>query len=262
MKKNEQQKEELYFISVVNDLELYKKCITANPFVINSKGKITCLNNIGQNKAVSVLYNSFLDTYDYSKEAWLIFCHNDWELLQDINPILAGLDKNNLYGPIGIRNIYYNNKILKLFCGSCFEEKRDGTSRHIIGNPTGTLKQVDTFDCQCLIVHSSLVKKYNLRFDDKLVWHLYVEDFCINAFLSHNIKSYVVGIKCCHHSDAGYSKTVAPEYMESLEYLNEKYPNDIFAGVITYIGGKKQEKCTPAEIIRYKMKKPHLDKGY
>ena len=38
-----------------------------------------------------------------------------------------------------------------------------------------------------------------------------------------------------------------------LEKFLQKYPNDSFAGVITYIGGKKLEKCSPQEIIRYKM---------
>ena len=245
--------ENIYFISVVNDLKLYKKYITDNAFVINSSGKIICFDNTQENISVPILYNRFLDTYDYNKEAWFIFCHNDWELLQDIRPVLADLDKGCIYGPVGAKNVYYNNGAMKLFCGSCCEEKRDGTGRRIIGLSSDKFKQADTLDCQCLIVHSSLVQKYNLRFDNHLSWHLYVEDFCIHAWLSHGIKSYATALRCCHHSDAGYAKTVPAEYMKNLEYLDKKYPNDSFAGVITYIGGKKLEKCPPQEIIRYKM---------
>ena len=232
----------IYFISVVNDLELYKKCISENPFVVNSKrSQLVCLDNTKENEPVPVLYNRFLDQYDYSKEAWFIFCHNDWELLQNIEPVLKGLSKNNLYGPIGSKSFKANGKIARVCRGFCYEQKRDGSERKGCGGWTRRNREADTVDCQCLIVYSSLVQKYNLRFDNNLSWHLYVEDFCINALLAHHIKTYTVGIACCHHSDAGFSKDTPnmPGYQRALTYFNTKYPNQLFAGTVSCLGGEE-----------------------
>ena len=53
---------------------------------------------------------------------------------------------------------------------------------------------VDTVDCQCLIVHSDLIKKYHLRFDEHLQFHFYAEEFCIMASEKYNIPSYALSI--------------------------------------------------------------------
>ena len=241
-----------YFISVVNDLELYKKCISENPFVINSQNnQFVCLDNTQENKPVPVLYNRFLDTYDYSKEAWFIFCHNDWELLQNIEPVLMELNKNNIYGPIGAKLGARGIKVFRTGRGFCYEQKRDGSKRKKAGVWTNQVMRADTVDCQCLIVHSSLVQKYNLRFDNNLSWHLYVEDFCINALLAHHIKTYTAGIACCHHSDVGFTEDTSktPGYQQALAYFNSKYPNYLFAGTVSCLGGREYVECPYQEVI-------------
>ena len=50
-----------------------------------------------------------------------------------------------------------------------------------LGRRVKTGIKVQTFDCQCLIIHSSLINRYKLRFDENLTFDLYVEDFCANA---------------------------------------------------------------------------------
>lgn len=248
----------IVFINVINDFELYQQYIVDNKFLkTKSCIQYVCFDNTKKNVFISKRYNEFLNNYDYSKDSWFVFCHPDWEIMEDIEPILEKLDKNNIYGPIGAVGNYNNiikNKYLRLPKGYCIEMTRSGSEKREIHNSeqSGTDNIADTLDCQAMFVHSSLIKKYNLNFDENLEWDLYVEDFCINARVKHDIKTQVVKIECCHHSDAGF-KEPPQSYWNMLEYVNKKYPDKIFAGTISPIGGKKIEIATEQEINRASM---------
>lgn len=253
VKENKNNEEEIYFISVVNNYDLYNKCVAQNPFVKNF-GNIKCIDfdNTKENIYIPKRYNTFLNNYDYSKNSWFIFCHCDWELLEDINKVIKKLDKHSLYGPVGSRVQIVNNKAFNVLTGFCFEKRRDGSGLRGLGNINGEKQLSDTFDCQALIVHSSLIKKYNLRFDENLKWDLYIEDFCINSKKTHGILSYSLKFLSCHWS--GYHN-IPPSYYESLEYVNKKYPNDIYSGTVSLIGGKKLEKANFRDLIKELRKK-------
>lgn len=243
------------FINVINNFELYQQYIVGNKFLkTKSFIQYICFDNTKENIFISKRYNAFLDNYDFSNEAWFIFCHPDWEIMEDIEPILEKLDKNKIYGPIGAAGNYNNivkNKYFRVPKGYCLEIKRNGSEKKEIYDTelSGTDNIADTLDCQALFVHSSLIKKYNLRFDENLEWDLYVEDFCINAKLKHNIETQVVKIECCHHSDTGF-KEPPKSYWNMLEHVNKKYPDKIFAGTLSPIGGKKVEMATEQEIFQ------------
>ena len=98
---------------------------------------------------------------------------------------------------------------------------KDGSSAEFVGTDNCNLKQADTFDCQCLIVHSSLVKKYGLRFDENLTFDLYVEEFCINAYEKYKITSRILQIKCQHWSKGN----IGERWYRQFEYLQNKYKN-------------------------------------
>lgn len=243
------------FISVVNNLEQYREFISNNVFIKFKKNiQLVNLDNTKENVFISKRYNEFLNNYDYSKDSWFIFCHPDWEIMEDIEPILEKLDKNKIYGPIGsiLDFSIVPNKFTRFLKGSILEKSRDKCSERICHDPGINWSNliVDTLDCQAIIIHSSLIKKYNLRFDENLEWDLYVEDFCINAKVKHDIESQVVKIECCHHSDAGF-KEPPQSYWNMLEYVNKKYPDKIFAGTVSPIGGgKKIEKASKSEVCR------------
>jgi|GEM_PF-473847 len=232
--------ERVVFVSVYIDKDLYASCLVDNSFIHNNCLCATVgFDNTHDNQNISVRYNQFLKEYDFSSSAWFVFCHSDWEVREDVVPLFEQLDKNSLYGPIGAVLLYDScGGLVREYRGQCFEKKRDGTNeRHQRCVLTDTGVIVDTFDCQCLIVHSSLVEKYNLRFDDNLKFDLYVEDFCINAKLAHNIKSKIVNIKCCHWNQLD-DISQRPQYFDDLVKLNQKYPDSLFAGVVTLLGGK------------------------
>ena len=247
-------KEKIFMISVVKDYNMFDKYVRNNPFVKN-QNNIECVDydNRNENLPISVRYNQFLNSYDFSKPAWFVFCHTDWELQDDINAKLKKLSKDKIYGTAGTYQIDINGKVHKE--GNCnfIEMSRDGQYVKIHLYNEKAQDFVDTLDSMVMIVHSSLVEKYNLRFDENLYWDLYVEDFCINAMKSFNIHSCTVNLENTHHSDAGF-EALPVSYYKSLNYLKNKYPEDIYAGTCSYIGGKKQPIAGYKEALLYKMR--------
>ena len=245
--------EKICMISVVNDYHMYDKYVRNNPFVKN-QNNIECFDydNRNENLPISVRYNQFLNSYDFSKPAWFVFCHTDWELQDDINLKLTNLSKDCIYGAAGSYIVNLPDKIFKQNTGSFMETTRDNNSVRISIQDEEVCR-VDSLDSMVMIVHSSLVEKYNLKFDENLYWDLYVEDFCLNAFKNHNIQAYTFSFENTHHSDAGF-KALPVSYYKSLNYLKNKYPDDIFAGTCSYIGGKKQPIAAYKEAMLYKMR--------
>lgn len=219
-------------VTVVRDYTLYNKYIRTN----KTHGDVTfvALDNTHENLPIPVRYNDFLDDYNYSNDAWLVFCHEDFEFLENLNIVLKNLNKNALYGPIGhirvgafgfgVQRVRGEVKITK--------KGEDVLKSWKIGQYLRKPARVETFDCCCLMVHSSLVKKFMLRFDERLEFDMYVEDFCAAANDYFKIPSYAVQMNVCHHSDA-----VATERLwRHLPYLTEKYKKRCHTGTLTYFG--------------------------
>ena len=204
----------IYCISVVRDHAMYDKCIRNNPFC--RQMSLTAIDNTSENKGIPTRYNEFLEHFD--GEGWIIFCHEDWQLDEDILPFLENADTKRLYGPIGsfVKECKHSDFIVTK--GRTIQGTKDFSSERMIkiGPREG---RVDTFDCQCLIVHHSLIRQYGLRFDERLSFDLYVEDFCVNAYDRYGIESYVLPI-LCHHYSLG---SITDRFHASLEYLREKY---------------------------------------
>ncbi len=211
--------DEIIFISVVRDHQMYHRCLKNNKN--SNKQKLICLDNTIENKGISIRYNEFLDAYDYSNPAWFVFCHEDWELLEDIQPILKGKNKSKLYGTIGAQ--YKDGKTCGLIYGRGHIEQcyKDGSNNIFLGEkPPSKGVLADTVDCQCLIMHSELVKKNNLRFDEHLSFDFYVEDFCINAYENHGIELLVIPVKTRHYSYGN----VTQRFYDAVSYVRNKYP--------------------------------------
>ena len=244
-------------VSVVNNYSMYNKYIKSNLYLKKSNNiHFVDFDNTKDSLPVPVRYNQFLNLYDYSKESWFLFCHPDWEISDDIYEKLEKLEKNKIYGPAGARLINLRTGIYRIFCGFTYEATRDGALTLINKSQGDYFKEqkADTLDCLAMFVHSSLVKKYNLRFDENLKWDLYIEDFCINAFKNFNIETNTFYFENTHHSDAGFRELPMSYYL-SQEYLREKYPQDIFAGTCGIIGGREYVEATSKDIVFYKLRK-------
>ena len=207
-------------ISVVRNKSMYEDFFEKNSNYTPDT-KFICYDNSTENISIPVRYNTFLNSYDYSREDWFLFIHEDWQLLQKINKKMDKLNKDFIYGVSGC---FYNEKDkIKYLYGHIIQSNKDGSKKIKYGLkiPFNRPLIVDTVDCQCFIIHSSLIKRYNLRFDDKLMFDLYSEEFSMNAKENYNIKTKVVPIKCHHYSYGNPTQN----YYESIKYLEEKYKN-------------------------------------
>lgn len=224
----------IILISVVRDKTMYAKCIQNNPYCQNIE-RILIDNSI-ENEHISHCYNRFLNSRQKDEDAWYLFCHEDFEIREDLQPHFIHLDKEELWGPIGARTcvrlgIYHQWQLI----GSVTECMKDGCNEHAIGTKVKKGELVETFDCQCLIVHSSLVHTYTLRFDDQLSFDLYVEDFCISAKCKYNINSRILPLSVRHWSPG----KINPRYYDQEQYISKKYPYACFTGTSSYVLGGK-----------------------
>lgn len=201
-------------ISVVRDFQMYQRCIQDNPWCAGMEK--TVLDNRRDNRYITVLYNEVLA--ECADDEWLVFCHEDWHPDCDLRPLLAPLDRDRLYGPIGV---YVEEGRLADFIhimGHVRHCRKDGTAVRMVKGIRAE-GRVDSFDCQCIILHSSLVKRYGLRFDERLSFDMYVEDFCVGAYLRYGIESHTLDIPCTHYSKGN----LCDRFYQSLAYLQEKY---------------------------------------
>mgnify|MGYP003571432046 CR=1 FL=1 len=142
------------------------------------------------------------------------------------------MDKNCLYGPIGAFVDKFGKGHLY---GRILQSHKDGTHVVTLGEFVDVPTKVNTFDCQCIIMHSSLIEKYHLRFDENLLFDLYVEDFCIHAFEKYQIASKVLQVNCQHWSRGVLQK----RFFEKHAYLQDKYKGSRYA----YISTACSKKC-------------------
>lgn len=222
-------------ISVVRDFSMYEKCVRGNPNCVGAEFAV--FDNRVENQGLSYLFNRFLSSRPENEDAWYMFCHEDFELREPICPLLDKLDSQSLWGPIGARTtrhfVYYKWELL----GRVWQCDRNGHNLLQMGEavPLGT--EVETFDCQCLLVHSSLVSCFNLGFDENLTFDLYVEDFCMNAHERSNgrIRSRIIPMAACHWSGGNMGE----RYYRQEAYLKRKYPNSSATGTASLsLGGR------------------------
>lgn len=239
--------QKIIFISAVKDFNMYNNVIKNNPFVIGDNIVLSPIDNNEINLGLSKRYNDFLSSYNYVDQAWLVFCHEDWNILESISKKLDDLDRNALYGSFGARLIKKDDICIREYIGHIYDCAKDGKNLRRLGSEFENLLKVDVLDCQSLIVHSSLVEKFNLRFDEELEFDLYVEDFCLNAFVKNGLESKVLNLEVCHHSQI-MNISERENCTKMCSYLNEKYKNYTFAGIVLNIG-KNTDKIITKDLV-------------
>jgi len=224
---------EVVFISVVRDFATHEKCMAA--LSGDARVSITAIDNRNANDPIPVQYNRFLDAYDFSRPTWFVFCHEDFECKEDVVRVLQGLSRDFIYGPIGARFRFAHGIDVHVdLLGRIEQSNRDGTNLHELGAIVSAESVVDTLDCCCLILHSSLVEKCHLRFDERFLFDLYVEDFCVSAKERWSILSKAINLKCRHWSGG----ELGDRYYAQLKKFNNKWPNATYASTCIFsIGG-------------------------
>lgn len=242
--------------SVVRDVSMYEHCVLHNPNLVGCE--LAMLDNRTENLTVTERYNDFLDSID--DDRWIVLCHEDWEVKEPLLPILERLDKSRLHGPIGVF-VEEKKNVDVLVMKGCVEQSSKGGGKIIVIKGKEPEGRVDTFDCQCLIMHSSLVRGHGLRFDENLRFDMYVEDFCVAAYEKAGIESHAVRIACHHHSGGKLSQS----FTDSVEYVRRKYASSLkryatIVGHLNTFGGDSSRpvfkwKRIPWIILIYKLAK-------
>lgn len=203
-------------VSVVRDYQMYERCVRGNA---NLSGcRLVDYDNNVENLSVTKRYNDFIDSLGPEDDSWIVFCHEDWQALENLAGAVKDFDKKIIYGPVGVFVRDGRRSDLIVGTGSIMECDKDG------GNPRRLAMvcrkgRVDTLDCQCVIVHSSLLAGYELRFDENLKFDMYAEDFCANAFVKCGIQTRVEEIRCMHWSRG----VISASFDQALEYVRAKY---------------------------------------
>lgn len=224
-------------VTVVNKPDIFDSTIGKNPFM--NIHRIHRFDNSACNIGIPKRYNDFIDN-NMPDECWVIFCHQDFGFEENLIPRLKNLSPDCIYGPTGTGPVkqllfiasFSRYGIERFRLGFYDRWKKFG---RITQRTTEKLRRmgryirkpvtVDTLDSCCLIAHSSLIRKFGLRFDEKLEWHLYAEDFSLNARKQHHILTKAVQFKSVHMS-AG---RIDSAFYENLNYLRTKYGTDRFA---------------------------------
>lgn len=200
------------FVCVSHKPEMVERYIGSNSNI--NTHPVTVYDNRVNNIGIPHRYNHFID--HAMGDGWVVFLHHDMEFDEDPVPLLRQAPKDSIYGVIGVkvgqgRRFVHVGRRGKRGIGV---ERGRHTHLNLWGrikcdksiSPTGAigahargLPVVDTVDCCCVIVHSSLVRKHGLRFDPRFAWHFYSEDFSLNALTRHGIATRVLQVDCGHY---------------------------------------------------------------
>ncbi|HHQ4594778.1 TPA: hypothetical protein ACSP2D_004105 [Aeromonas veronii] len=189
------------------------------------------IDNRVKNKGLPEHYNNFIRE-NIDNDCWLFFVHEDFKINSGLDYVYK-LNPNYIYGSFGVR---LENGV-PVGYGKHICSNKDGSNAVPAGLNIDNPVQVESIDCQSVLVHTSLLKKYSdLSFDEELKFDLYAEDFCLKASLL-NIPIYVFPLLFQHYSHG----KITERYYKGLDYLKNKYPEQGIAGPCSFIGGKAEE---------------------
>lgn len=250
----------IQLVTAVNNWDQYACYIRKNPFYQGFD--LVSYDNTVENVPVPLHYNAFIEQRMLS-DAWVIFCHQDFSIREDLVAKLENLPHDCLYGAIGIDvadgcswTLGVRRGRLSLRRGKLAPHTRllgqywqgfdgDETKAELRGIRVSQPCEVETLDGCCLILHASLIQTLGLRFDPLFAFSLFVEDLSIHVKHAHGIKTKVLQLECFHLSTGGFSA----DYYEGLLKLIEKYPGERL--VLT--GSDEHE----LNVLRYLQKSRH-----
>jgi hypothetical protein len=187
------------------------------------------IDNRESNEGLPAIYNRVIEQ-SLADDCWIFFAHEDFDVRGDLS-VIDKLNPGVIYGTFGV----FMNGHVPVGAGCHKVSRKDGSDATMVGLEIAQPKEVNTLDCQSILVHSSLFRKYpTLRFDENLTFDLYAEDLCLNATENLGIKVMVFPLKFQHYS---FGK-VTERYHRGLDYLASKYPESAVPGSCSFIGGR------------------------
>jgi GT2 family glycosyltransferase len=195
------------YITIVNNFDTLSRALFESCGV--NSDNIAIIDNTIINNPISYGYNiTIKNLLKDTKSEWLAFCHQDFYMVEDLSLRLHELDKNCIYGPIGVSSKGMFGKIV---------QKNDEPLGNMCDKCT-----VETLDAMCMIVHKDTIRKYNLSFDENFKYHFYVEDFCLQA-RKKGILTKILQMDCQHRSRTLSGDLLSQEFKNSQTILIRKW---------------------------------------
>lgn len=196
-----------------------RRNILNNPFV--NKYDIEIQFDHNRKKGLPERYNEFIEK-NLSSDSWLVFIHDDVELLEDIGPLLEGIPKDIIYGACGAKKIDGKGEIIGRIQAQ--DPRINNGEKFTFGIHAGKYEIVPTFDPFFIAIHS----EFSQVFDENLGYHLFSEELNINAKKNYGIQSAVLQIDICHYSWG----TKTPEYFKPLNTSSKNTESSGLSGLV------------------------------
>lgn len=221
---------DIYLFSVFVDEIMFHSFFKLNPklwpFSVHG------VDNREQNLGLPMLYNAIIEEY-IDQDTWLYFVHEDFEIRGDLRPLLD-LPPDAVYGSFGVRLEGH----VPIGYGAHTGSHKDGAGAIRIGLPVTGVTEVDSLDCQSILLHTSLLRQYpQLRFDEHLSFDLYAEDLCLQAKFREGVPVRVFNLDFQHYSLG----KIGDRYRQGLKYLAKKFPDNAIPGACSFVGGAAGE---------------------
>lgn len=204
--------DEIQLVCVSHRSDIYERYVGSNRNL--NLDEMTLYDNRIENVGVSIRYNHFIE--HGMRDGWVVFMHHDVSFDEPLEPLLDRTPKDAIYGVIGAvlepgsryANLGRNGtrlpriergRFVKLRVHGQIKCVEELAPTRILGEYSPNLPVVDTVDCCCVIVHSSLVRQHRLRFDPQYAWHFYSEEFSLSAWHNHGIQTRVLQVDCGHY---------------------------------------------------------------
>ena len=198
------------FFCASNDRIQLTRNIINNPFIQDVEIQL----DSNRAKGLPERYNEFIDR-NLNSDCWLVFLHDDVELLEDLAPLLENVPRDIIYGACGAKKTDGKGEIVGQIWAQ--DPRINNGKKFQLGRKVNGYEIVSTFDPLCVIMHTELLKRYyswikliddetlrtrrpKVRFDENLGYHLFTEELNINAKENYGINTAVLQINLCHYS--------------------------------------------------------------
>lgn len=228
-------------VCIFNNQEIFDKVVKNNENLKDCE--LFSYDNTLRNTPITQYYNKFIqETVEepQDEDFWCVFIHQDFGFMENVKAVVEKLNPKYIYGAIGVKilkGIFFGKKglnkdfgrrlgfktNLKLILGRILQGNNSTLPIDYNFKPKGIVAlfepTVDSIDCCCIMIHSTLIRKYNLRFDENLKFHMYAEELCFRAKKEHKIKTKIVQTKCFHLGKGNLDE----DFQKSTQYLKDKF---------------------------------------
>ena len=212
-------------VCACNDLGKYEKYAAAS-VGISERDKIRFDNSV-DNQPIPTRYNQFIESMPSGLDAWVAFVHNDFQFHDDPTPVLAQASPDHLYGVVGARLDTPTSSGNGQVQGPTYRIiGRVRCSPKLIasgwcGDAVEGIASARTLDCCCIIIHSSLIRRLQLRFNERFEWHMYTEELSLRARRDHGVETYVLPLHSGHYGLGATNDA----FFECSRALHAEYPD-------------------------------------